>query len=230
MSDFSCYIRTYFEERANSEYSSFSAKLIPNIEPDSILGVRIPIIRAFAKEIKNNENIGSFFREVPHKYHEENILHAILINNIKTPDDALSEIEKFLPYITNWAVSDTLSPKCLNTNTRAHKEVFNKWINSKANYSIRVGVLFYMKFCLCDEFDTKDLKIVSKIKSNEYYVNMMRAWYFATALAFQYDRTIELFENKILDTFTHNKSIQKAIESYRVTNEHKAYLRTLKIK
>lgn len=223
-------IRVFFENNSETEYRAFSAKLIPNIDSKTIAGVRIPTIRKLAKDLAKRDDINLFLEDLPHKYHEENVLHIILINKIKDFDKSIKAIDSFLPYITNWAVSDTLSPKCFSKNISKLKTHANRWIESKKDYHIRVGVLLYMKYCLEEGFDKSDLCLIANINSDEYYVNMMRAWYFATALAFQYDHTIKIIESKKLDTFTHNKSIQKAIESFRVTDEHKAYLKTLRIK
>ena len=176
-------VREFFEQNKEVEYQAFSAKLIPNIEPDSIAGVRIPAIRTLAKNLSKRTDINLFLKDLPHKYHEENVLHIILINSIKDFDQAIEAIDSFLPYITNWAVSDTLAPKCFSKNISKIKTHANRWIESGKDYHIRVGVLLYMKFCLKEEFDKSDLTVIASITSNEYYVNMMRAWYFATALA-----------------------------------------------
>lgn len=228
-SDINSYILDFLENNLDSKYQEFTAKLIPNIDHNSILGVRLPVLRKFCKTLTKRGDIKRFLTNLPHKYHEENLIHAILLSSLKDYDEAINELELFLPHVTNWAVCDIIMPKILCKNieeTKCHADI---WISSGESYKIRFGIDTYMKFRLGEYFTTEDLRIIANIKNDNYYVNMMRAWYFATALAFQYDETVKLIESKTLDKFTHNKSIQKAIESFRVTNEHKVYLKTLRI-
>ena len=213
----------------DKKYQEMQFKIIPNIDNSTIIGVRTPDIKKLAKEVYKDD-YKLFLKELPHKYFDENQLHAFIISEIKDFNECIDYINKFLPYIDNWATCDTLIPKVFKKNTDKLIKEVKKWIKSKEDYTIRYGVGTLMRFYLNDEFKEEYLELVSKIKSNEYYVNMMIAWYFATALAKQYNSTIKIIENNKLDTWTHNKTIQKAIESYRITDEQKNYLKTLKRK
>ena len=215
-------------ELQDKKYQELQFKIIPNIDSNTIIGVRTPELRKLAKEIVK-EDYQYFLDDLPHKYFDENQLHAFIISEIKDYDECINYINKFLPYVDNWATCDQLSPKVFKKNTDKLLIPIKKWIKAKDTYTIRFGIGMLMSYYLNDNFDVKYLDWVSKIKSDEYYINMMIAWYFATALAKQYDCTIKYIENNILDSWTHNKTIQKAIESYRVSDEHKKYLRTLKI-
>lgn len=219
-----------FKEYQDEEYASFQHKLAPTLDRDIFLGVRMPQIKEIAKKINNTDLAISFLHELPHKYYDENMLHSVLVSKIKDPSIALEELERFLPYVDNWATSDTLPPKIFNKHKDMILPYAKKWIESCETYKIRFGVDCLMTFFLDDDFDEEHLKIVGAIKSDEYYVNMMRAWYYATALAKQYEKTIKFIESKVLDKWTQNKSIQKAKESFRITTEQKEYLETLKIK
>ena len=223
-------IRQSLFELKDEKYKTFSAKLIPNIDPDLIIGIRVPTLRALAKKLKDDKNINQFLSALPHKYLEENSLHAYLIAEIKDFDLCINEINKFLPYIDNWATCDTLTPKCFAKNLDKLFNQITLWLKSNQTYTIRFAIEMLMTHYLDKNFNPKHLKLVADVKSSEYYVNMMIAWYFATALAKQYDSTIKYIENGILNKWTHNKTIQKAIESYRITPEQKEYLRSLKIK
>ena len=217
-------------ELQDKAYRDIQIGIIPNINSDIIIGVRCPIIRNYAKELVKSNNYKSFLEDLPHKYFDENQLHASIISELKDYNECIGYINKFLPYVDNWATCDQLIPKVFKKNCDKLIVNIKKWINSKDEYTIRFGVGTLMRYYLNDYFKEEHLKLVSNIKSKEYYVNMMRAWYFATALAKQYDKTIPYIENKKLDIWTHNKTIQKSIESYRITSEHKEYLRSLKIK
>lgn len=223
------YIEEFLFANKDEVYRDFTAKLIPNIDSSTIVGVRTPVLRKFAQELYKRDDIELFLNSLPHKYHEENLLHSFLISKNKNFDDVVVALDLFLPYVTNWAVCDVISPKVFAKNADRIKPIADKWILNEHTYVIRYGISVYMSYRLKDYFDADDLQIIGAIDSDEYYVNMMRAWYFATALAFQYDETIKIIEAKSLDKFTHNKSIQKAIESFRVTEDHKAYLKTLKV-
>ena len=214
----------------DKEYRKIQVNTITNINPDTIIGVRTPELRKIAKELYRSNNYKEFLNELPHKYFDENQLHAFIIGEIKDYDECLKEVNKFLPYIDNWATCDQSTPKAFVKNPDKLINEIKKWIKSKETYTIRFGIGMLMRSYLDDDFKEEYLEWVSKIRSNEYYVNMMIAWYFATALAKQYDSTIKYIEEKKLDTWTHNKTIQKAIESYRVSDEHKIILRGLKIK
>ncbi len=217
-------ITAYLLEHCDPEYKSFTAKLIPDIDPDSMIGVRIPEIRALARTIKDEAAIRSFIKVLPHKYFEENILHGLLIDKIKDEKSYIAELERFLPYVDNWSVCDTMSCKRLND-----EALIKKWLKSDHPYTVRFGIKVLMSNYLGAGFDIRYPKMVADVVFDDYYVNMMRAWYFATALAKQYDAVVPFVEEKKLDKWTHNKAIQKAVESYRITDEQKAYLKSLKI-
>jgi len=214
----------------DNEYRDFQSKLIPNVDKSYFIGVRTPILRKYAKELAKSGDISGFLSELPHKYFDENQLHAFIISEIKDYDICIAEIERFLPFVDNWATCDQLSPKCFKKNKQKLLEKIIIWIKSDKTYTARFAIGMLMSHFLDDEFDEKYLAMVSAVESEEYYVNMMKAWYFATALAKQYDKTLPYIENRVLDKWTHNKTIQKAVESYRITPEQKEYLKTLKIK
>ena len=211
----------------DKKYQELQSKIIPNIDSSTIIGVRTPEIKKLAKEVVKGD-YKPFLEELPHKYYDENQLHAFIISEIKNYDECIKYINAFLPYINNWATCDTLIPKVFKKNTDKLIIEVKKWIKSKDTYTIRYGIGTLMRFYLNDEFKEDYLELVSKIKSNEYYVNMMIAWFFATGLAKQYNSTIKYIENNKLDTWVHNKTIQKAIESYRITDKQKDYLRKYK--
>lgn len=218
-------------ELSDTKYRYFSAKLIPNVEINNIIGVRIPDIRNLAREIKDKAYIDDFLNELPHKYQEENLLHGIILSvKYKDIDILLSKLDIFLKYADNWAVTDIISPKLFKKYPDKVYEYILKWINSNQEYKIRFGVVSLLQFYLDDNFNKDILNIVKNIKYDSYYVKMAIAWFYSFALIKQYDDTIKLFENKCLDKWIHNKSIQKAIESYRVNEDRKNYLRSLKIK
>ena len=212
----------------DKEYRKLQIKTIPNVDSETIIGVRTPELRKIAKQLFKGNNYKNFINDLPHKYFDENQLHAFIISEIKDYDECLDCYNKFLPYIDNWATCDQSSPKVFLKNPDKLIKEIKKWIKSKETYTIRFGIGMLMRMYLDDNFKPEYLELVSKIKSNEYYVNMMIAWYFATALAKQYDTTIKIIEEKKLDKWVHNKTIQKAVESYRITNEQKEYLRSLK--
>jgi len=212
------------------EYRDFQIKLMPGYSINSVIGVRTPELRKYSKKLIKENNYLSFLDELPHKYFDENQLHGFIISEIKDYDTCITYLNKFLPYVDNWATCDQTSPKVFKSH---HKELLKHikiWIKSKKTYTIRFGIGMLMQHFLDEDFKEEYLELVSRIRSNEYYVNMMIAWYFATALAKQYEKTIPYIENKKLDVWTHNKAIQKSIESYRITQEQKDYLRGLKIK
>lgn len=215
-------------ELSDEKNADFSAKLTPGIDREKFLGVRIPASRKLAKEIIKENEHKDFLNSLPHKYYDENILHSILISEIKDYDECIKYIDDFLPYVDNWAVCDTMSPK---TFKNEHERLMNdilRWVDSDQTYTIRFGLKILMAHFLDNDFKKEYLEIPAKIKSNEYYINMMIAWFFATALAKQWDSTIVYIENGVLDKWVHNKAIQKARESYRITIEQKEYLKSLK--
>ena len=215
-------------ELQDKKYRDFQIKLIPTTSPDNVIGVRTPDLRKYAKELVKEDNYASFLDSLPHKYFDENQLHAFIISEIKDYDKCIQYINRFLPYIDNWATCDQLSPKVFKKHHDRLIEQIKNWLSSKETYTIRFGIGMLMNHYLDDDFKKEYLKLVCNIKSNEYYVNMMRAWYFATALAKQYNVVIPYIEKQKLDSWTHNKTIQKALESYRITPEQKEYLKKLK--
>ena len=215
-------------ELADPAYRGFQAKLIPNIPPESVLGVRLPDIRKLAKDIGMDE-AEAFMHELPHKYYDENMLHGVLISNIRNFDGCMTELERFLPYVDNWAVCDTMSPKCFAKRKAELLPKISEWIASPQTYTIRFGIGMLMRWYLDGDFEPRFLACVAEVRSSEYYVNMMIAWYFATALAKQWDHAVKYIEDRRLDKWTHNKAIQKACESYRITFEEKEYLKKLRI-
>ena len=195
-----------------------------------MIGVRTPELRKYAKELLKREDIGEFLEILPHEYFDENQLHAFIISGIKDYDKCMKEVDKFLPYVDNWATCDQLSPKVFKKHRPELLKQIKKWIKSKETYTVRFAIGMLMEHFLDEDFDIKYPEMVSKLRSDEYYINMMIAWYFATALAKQYDAILPFIEKKKLDKWTHNKAIQKSVESNRITPEQKEYLKTLKIK
>ena len=215
----------------DTKYADFSAKLVPTLPREAFIGVRSPAYKEIIREIKElpaNE-LEYFLKSLPHKYHEENCLQIALINKIKNYDECLAALEAFLPYINSWAVSDGLNPPVLKKNRLKLLPKLQQWIRSNKPFTQRVGMLLLMKYFLDDDFKSEYLELPATIRSDEYYVNMMTAWLFAEALVKQWDATLPFIQNKKLDVWTHNKAIQKACESFRVSPEHKDYLRALKI-
>jgi 3-methyladenine DNA glycosylase AlkD len=213
----------------DTKYRDFQSKLIPTVNSDKFIGVRTPELRKLAKNLSKREDINIFLNTLPHQYFDENQLHAFIISNIKDYDICIKETNTFLPFIDNWATCDQMSPKVFKKNHQKLLPQIKNWLKSTETYTIRFSISMLMEHFLDENFSIEYPKMVSKIKSNEYYVNMMIAWYFATALAKQYDSILPFIENKKLESWTHNKTIQKAIESYRITDEQKKYLKTLKI-
>ena len=207
--------------------AAFMARLVPTLPPESVLGVRMPDCRALAKELCRMPDIGEFLTDLPHRYMDENNLHALILNEEKDCAAAVAAIDAFLPYVDNWATCDVLRPKAFKKHPSALPDECRRWMRSGATYTVRFGIEMLMTHYLDEDFRPEYLEEVSIIKSKEYYVNMMIAWYFATALAKQYEAAISYIEQRRLDQWTHNKTIRKAIESCRITEERKAYLRTL---
>ena len=227
MTDIQC-IEQRLKQMADPKYKEFHQKLMPTINNEKVLGVRVPDLRRFTKEINKTEIKNDFLNILPHKYYEEDNLHAFLIEMIKDYDEVIKQLNRFLPFVDNWATCDMMSPKIFKKHKKELLNEIEKWINSDKAYTIRYGIKCLMQYYLDDDFDVSFLKKVADVKSEEYYVNMMRAWYFATALSKQYDEAVKFLENRILDKWTHNKTISKAIESYCVTAENKNYLKTLR--
>ena len=214
----------------DDKFAEFTRKLIPNIAPERIIGVRAPLIRAYAKELRASEVETGFLNSLPHVYLEENTLHGLLISKMKDPAEILDRLDVFLPFVDNWATCDAISPKSLAKNREMLAEKAAEWLTSDKTYTVRCGVNMFMQFFLGEDFKVEYAKQIAAIRSDEYYVRMGVAWYFATALAKNYEETLPFIVGKKLDAWTHNKTIQKAIESFRVTDEHKAVLRKYKIK
>lgn len=210
------------------EYKAFHSKLMPTVDPDAIIGIRTPVLRKFSNEFNKTDEAKEFLKDLPHKYYEENNLHAFLLEKITDYNVLVKELNNFLPFVDNWATCDMMRPKILKNHKTELLEDIKRWLNSKDTYTIRFAVNCLMNYYLEEDFKSEYLQWVKNIESDEYYINMVRAWYFATALAKQYDETVKILENNVLDKWTHNKTIQKAIESYRITSEQKEYLRTLK--
>ena len=211
-------------------YRDFHAKLMPTVDKERVIGVRTPKLRAFAKEFGKTEEAKEFLKVLPHQYYEENNLHGLLIEQIKDYPTLIRELNRFLPCLDNWATCDLLTVRVVKKHLDTFTEEVERWLASDHTYTIRFGIGMLMRYYLEEHFSLEYPEKVAKIRSEEYYVNMMRAWYFATALAKQYEAIFPFLEEKRLDAWTHNKTIQKAIESYRITQEQKVYLRTLRIK
>jgi len=223
-------IRRRLFELQDTEYKEFTCKLIPTVDPDAVIGVRTPLLRKLAKEYARTPQAEEFMAALPHKYYEENNLHGFLIETIKDYDSAIRAVEEFLPFIDNWATCDQISPKVFKKHLPELYERIKIWLKSTRTYTVRFGVGMLMSLYLDDSFRQEMPELVAGIRSEEYYINMMIAWYFATALAKQPDAVMPFLQQRRLDKWTHNKAIQKAIESYRISEETKAYLRTLKMK
>ena len=223
-------VQTHLFELQDLKYRDFHAKLMPTVNKEKIIGVRTPALRVFAKKYGKTDEAKEYLQILPHQYYEENNLHGLLIEQIKDYDTCLEELERFLPYIDNWATCDMLAVKVVKNHLDTFIDEVYRWMESDHAYTIRFGVNMLMRYYLEDAFRMEYPEKVAQIRSEEYYVNMMRAWYFATALAKQYDKILPFIEKQKLDVWTHNKTIQKAIESYRITPEQKEYLRGLKIK
>lgn len=222
-------ITDFLFKNADEEYRKFTAKLTPNIDKESIIGVRIPLLRKLSKKLNGTDTANEFLHSLPHSYLEENHLHGFLIEHCKDYKKTVSLLEEFLPYIDNWATCDTVRPKIFRKHTEKLYEKIRLWLKSDNTYTVRYAIGLLNSFYLDEHFSPEHLHIVSKIKSDEYYINMMIAWYFATALAKQYDCTVKFLESHKLSKWVHNKTIQKAMESYRIDADTKTYLRTLKI-
>ena len=235
----------------DKNYREFHARLMPNIEKERIIGIRVPVLRKYAEElargsrlflsvqkekrvcntVKENDcdNVEKFLNTLPHYYYEENNLHMFLIMQMKDYDTALAYLEAFLPYIDNWATCDSGVPAVLKKHKNELLLHVYEWLDSDKPYTVRYGIGTLMRLYLDEDFDIKYALDVAKIRSEEYYVNMMKAWYIATALAKQYDAVLPILQERLMDSWSHNKAIQKARESYRVTPQQKEYLSTLKV-
>lgn len=230
MKDTEIFVRTKLFELQDQEYADFQYKLTPGIPRELFIGVRIPEIRKFAKKYIKEADSREFLKILPHQYYDENMLHGVLISEMKNFQECVDAVDLFLPYVDNWAVCDIMSPKVF----RKHKDELlvkiQEWIVSDKTYTCRFGMEMLMSHYLDQDFRPEYLELPAGVRSEEYYVNMMIAWYFATALAKQWEATIPYLENQRLAAWVHNKTIQKARESYRITSEQKEYLKNLKRK
>lgn len=223
-------IRKNLLSMQDEKYRSFQVKLFPTVDPETVIGVRTPELRSYAKTLLKEEGISTFLSDFPHKYFDENQLHAFIISEIKDYDRCIEEVNRFLPYVDNWATCDQMSPKVFKKHRLQLLDQIRIWLKSDKTYMIRFAIGMLMEHYLDDDFDIRYPDMVAAIRSDEYYVNMMIAWYFATALAKQYEAILPFIEDRKLDRWTHNKAIQKAVESYRISPEQKDYLKGLKRK
>lgn len=214
----------------DKKYRDFQSKLLPTVAPESIIGVRTPALRQLAKDMVKQGIAKDFLIQLPHSYFEENQLHAFIISDMNCYETCLEELNRFLPYVDNWATCDQMSPKVFKKHRTELLGPIKKWLVSPETYTVRFGIGMLMTHFLDEDFDSDYLSLVAGLRSDEYYVNMMIAWYFATALAKQYEAVIPIIEEQRLPVWTHNKAIQKAIESRRIIAAHKDYLRDLRIK
>lgn len=223
-------IRETLFSMKDSEYKELQAKILPALEPDAIIGVRTPQLRKYAKQLSKDSTITRFLDDLPHKYFEEDQLHAFIISEIKDYTPCVCEVNRFLPHVNNWATCDQMVPKVFKKRDPDLMENIKIWLESTKTYAVRFGIKMLMDLYLDDEhFDISYAEAVASIKSEEYYINMMIAWYFATALAYRYDEILPFIEEHRLDDWTHNKAIQKSVESFRITGEQKDHLRSLKV-
>lgn len=223
-------IQTRLFKLQDPNYKNFQSKLIPTVNPDTVIGVRTPALRKLARELSGEPEIGEFLKLLPHAYYEENNLHGLLIAAVRDYDTVMDLLEKFLPYVDNWATCDLISPKVFQKHRPELYGAIRRWLKSGRTYMVRFGIGMLMSFYLDDAFRPEILELVAAVRSPEYYVNMMIAWFFATALAKQYDAALPMIQNRKLEKWTHNKTIQKAIESYRIGGQQKTYLRSMKVK
>ncbi|MBR4706754.1 MAG: DNA alkylation repair protein [Pseudobutyrivibrio sp.] len=223
-------IRTELYNLQDKEYRDFQSKLIPDVDVSYFVGVRTPDLRKLAKLTSKREDIDEFLSDLPHELFDENQLHAFIISDIKDFGCCLAHVESFLPYVNNWATCDQMSPKVLKQHKAELLGLIDSWLASGETYTVRFAIKMLMEHFLAEDFKVEYAEKVATVTSDEYYVKMMVAWYFATALAKNYDEVVPFIENKRLEKWTHNKAIQKSVESYRITDDQKEYLKTYKIK
>ena len=212
------------------KYRDFQVKLLPTVDPGTVIGVRTPALRVLAKDLVRREDVSAFLNELPHAYFDENQLHAFILSEIKDFRACLEGVDRFLPFVDNWATCDQLSPKVFKKRKSELLGPIRRWIGSGETYPMRFGIGMLMEHFLGEDFDPAYPELVASVRSEEYYVRMMIAWYFATALAKQWDAALPWLTERRLDEWTHNKTVQKAVESDRVTPEQKSFLRTLRRK
>lgn len=221
-------IRTELLSQQDISYRDFLRRLLPTLPAEKVIGVRTPALRSMAKQYKDADDIDLFLNDLPHRYFEENNLHVFLLEGIKDYDECIRRVNAFLPYVDNWATCDQLRPRCFR---RHHAELLSEiesWLASDSCYSVRFGIGMLMLHYLKEDYQPRYMAMVASIQSDEYYINMMIAWYFATALAYQFDDALQYIKDKRLPAWIHAKTIQKATESRRITAEQKAYLKTLR--
>ena len=221
-------IREMLFQLQDTKYRDFQIKLFPSVKPEAIIGVRTPELRSLAKTLGRTPDIEGFLDSLPHSFFDENQLHAFIISEMKDFRNCLDHVIRFLPYIDNWATCDQLSPKVFRKHRQDLLPYITEWIDSGNTYTVRFGIGMLMEHFLDESFKSEYLEKAAGVRSDEYYVRMMVAWYFATALAKQYEAAIPFIEERKLDPWTHRKTIQKAVESYRISSEQKDYLRTLR--
>ena len=214
-------------EMQDTGYRDFQRRLMPDIPKEKVIGVRTPALRKLAKELAGAEEAAAFISQLPHKYYEEDNLHTFLICEMKDYDDCMAEVERFLPYIDNWATCDCFTPKVFKKHRAEVYEKIKQWLGSAETYTVRFGIVTLMDYLKTD-FEKQMLSLVADIRSEEYYINMATAWYFSMALVWQYNAALPYLPEERLDKWTHNKSIQKATESRQIDDKTKEYLRTLK--
>ena len=223
-------IRNELFDMQDLKYRELQTGIIPSRDPQTLIGVRTPALRSFAKQLAKREDLSDFLNDLPHHYFDEDQLHAFIISEMKDYGRCMAELEKFLPFVDHWATCDQMSPKVFKKHKEELLVKIREWIASDRPYTVRFGIGMLMQHFLDEDFDPAYPELAAGIRSEEYYVKMMIAWYFATALAKQYEAVLPYLENRRLDAWTHNKAIQKAVESYRITPEQKEHLRTLKIR
>lgn len=228
MNDIEKTIQSQLFALQDAQYKAFQCKLMPTVSPDTVIGVRTPELRKFAKAFFKTPEAAEFLQILPHKYYEENNLHGFLIGFMRDYGQVIAALNQFLPYVDNWATCDLIRPKVFQKHLPELLEQIKLWMASDDTYTIRFAIEMLMMFYLDEQFQPAFLEMVAEIRSEEYYVNMMIAWYFATALAKQYESALPYIEKRRLAPWTHKKAIQKAIESYRITDAQKIYLRSLK--
>ena len=222
-------IRQSLFELQDIKYRDFQVKLIPGKDTEMMIGVRTPELRKLTKQMLKREDIGEFLRDLPHRYFDEDQLHAFIVSGIKEYGKCMEELMRFLPFVDNWATCDQMSPGVFKKHKPELLAEIREWLGSEHTYTVRFGIGMLMQHFLDEDFDPAYPELVAGVHSEEYYVNMMIAWYFATALAKQYDAVLPFIEGRRLDPWTLNKTIQKAVESYRISDEQKEYLRSLKV-
>lgn len=215
-------------EMQDTGYREFHLKLIPGTDPETVIGVRVPQLRKLAKKLYSDGEYEEFLSSLPHRYYDENMLHALVINQMRDFDEVSFHLDRFFPFVDNWAVCDSLKPRAFAGNKERLPAYIDGLLQSEHTYTVRFGLLMLMTHFLKEDFNPGILSRAADAGNGEYYTDMMKAWFFATALAVQWDEAVKYIEGNVLEQWVHNKAIQKSIESRRVTEEHKEYLRTMR--